>query len=81
VWGKDTLLVNHISNTQTKRQLSAGDEKSIPDLKIIIIGHGQLDVYLVPLKSRNQFSPHNPSKNTRSVLEPWVKEAKCNKSL
>jgi hypothetical protein len=37
VWGKDTPIDQHISNMQTIRQLLAGDEKSIPALKINIL--------------------------------------------
>jgi len=33
VRGKDTPFGKHMSNTQTIWQLSAGDEKLIPDLK------------------------------------------------
>jgi hypothetical protein len=33
VWEKETPFGQHISNTQTIWQLSAGDEKSIPDIK------------------------------------------------
>jgi hypothetical protein len=39
VWGKDTSIGRHISNTQTIWQLSAGDEKSIPALEIEILWH------------------------------------------
>jgi hypothetical protein len=45
VWGKGTLIGQHISNTQTKQKVTiwpvaAGDEKSIPALKFnIFMGH------------------------------------------
>ncbi len=38
LWRKDTPIGQHISNMQTIWQLLAGDEKSIPVLKINILG-------------------------------------------
>ena len=68
VWGKDTPIGQHISNMQTIWQLSAGDEKSVPALKInIFMWHGRpdsiLDSYSIP---GNRFLPRNTSKNTGS---------------
>jgi hypothetical protein len=45
--GKDTPIDENVYNMQTILQLSAGYEKSIPDLRIyIFIVHGRLDSIL-----------------------------------
>jgi hypothetical protein len=50
-------------------QLSVGDEKSIPALKINIFCDMAYSIpYLVPINSRNRFFPsHSPSKNSDSL--------------
>ncbi len=67
VGGTDTPIDQHISNTQTKWQLSAGDEKSISALKINIyeiMGYDQLDSTLGSYSVLGiDISIHNPSKN------------------
>jgi hypothetical protein len=56
-----------ISNTQTKWQLSAGDETTISGLKIDVLWDtADSNPYLVPPKV--QASIHNPSKTTGSVV-------------
>ncbi len=69
VWGKDTPIDQHISNTQTICQLSAGDEKPIRALKINILWDMVDSIpHLFPTNFQG-FSPHNPSKNTGSRLK------------
>ncbi len=45
--GKDSPISQHISNTQTIWQLSAGDKKSIPALEIYFIWNAGRLVYIV----------------------------------
>jgi hypothetical protein len=53
VWGKDTTIGQHISNTQ----LWAGDEKAISASKIYILWDmADLIPYLVPAKLARQAS-------------------------
>jgi hypothetical protein len=58
-----TPVDQHIANTHTIWQLSAGDEKSIPAVKINIYRTGQLESFSIP---GIDFSLHNPSKNAGS---------------
>ncbi len=63
--GHPYSIGQHISNTQTKCQLSAGDEKSIPALKINILLNTTNSIpYLVPTQFQESIFPRNPFKNT-----------------
>jgi hypothetical protein len=59
VWGKDSPIGQHISNVQTIWQLSAGNEKSVPALKInIYVDIADSIPYLVPTQFQELiFSP------------------------
>ena len=57
VWMKDIPIEQHISNTQTIRQLSAGDKKSILALKLIFMEHVRLNLnsYLIPTQFQSPY--------------------------
>ncbi len=58
VWRKNTPIGQHISDTQTIGQLSAGDEKSIPALKINIFWDmADSILYFVPTHFKESLLP------------------------
>jgi hypothetical protein len=65
---KDTHIGQLISNMQIIWQVSAEDEKSIPDLKNnLFLDIANFISYLVATQFLN-FTSHNPSKNTGSIF-------------
>ncbi len=77
VWGYRTYtsIGQHIFNTQTIWQLSAGDYKSIPALKIYILWNTTNSIpYLGPTQFQESIYPQTPSKNAAQMEKargPW----------
>ncbi len=82
VWGKDTHIDHHISNTQTLvlvlvLVVVGRVEMSIPVLKILKINFlwdmTNSIQYLVLFQfQKSIYLPHNPSKNTGSICLDWL---------